>query len=99
MPKTTLYSPIPDTWLVDPATATQKAKGVKFPAGKVIGIVDNGKLKKFGDALEWHLRARGAKDVVRWTKHYSEAVKIITGSTSVHHLDSTASQSKSHRPE
>lgn len=72
MPKTTLYSPIPDTWLVDPATATQKAKGVKFPAGKVIGIVDNGKLKKFGDALEWHLRARGAKDVVRWTKHYSE---------------------------
>ena len=72
MPKTTLYSPIPDTWLVDPATATHKAKGVKFPAGKVIGIVDNGKLKKFGDALEWHLRARGAKDVVRWTKHYSE---------------------------
>ena len=72
MPQTTLYSPIPDQWKVDPALAARKSAGVKFPAGKVIGIVDNGKLKKFGDALEWHLRARGARDVVRWSKHYQE---------------------------
>lgn len=72
MSQNILYSPIPEQWLVDPALATGKVEGVKFPTGKVIGIVDNGKLKKFGDALEWHLRARGAKDVVRWSKHYQE---------------------------
>ncbi len=72
MAKTTLYSPVPDEWLVDPAIAAKKSDGVKFPSGKVIGIVDNGKLKKFGDALEWHLRARGARDVIRWSKHYQD---------------------------
>ena len=72
MAKTPLYSPIPDVWLVDPALAARKSEGVKFPTGKVIGIVDNGKLKKFGDALEWHLRARGARDVIRWSKHYQD---------------------------
>ncbi len=74
MAKTTLYSPVPDEWLVDPAIAAKKNDGVKFPSGKVIGIVDNGKLKKFGDALEWHLRARGARDVIRWSKHYQDGV-------------------------
>ena len=72
MPQTTLYTPVPDEWKIDPATAAKTQQGVKFATGKVIGIVDNGKLKKFGDALEWHLRARGARDVVRWTKHYQE---------------------------
>jgi hypothetical protein len=72
MPQTTLYSPVPDQWKLDPALAAKADKQVKFSSGKVIGIVDNGKLKKFGDALEWHLRARGARDVVRWSKHYQE---------------------------
>ena len=72
MAKTTLYSPIPDEWLVDPELAARNSEGVRFPAGKVIAIVDNGKLKKFGDALEWHLRARGARDVIRWSKHYQD---------------------------
>lgn len=72
MPQTTLYSPIPEQWKLDPAAAAKKEEQIRFATGKVIGIVDNGKLKKFGDALEWHLRARGARDVVRWTKHYQE---------------------------
>ena len=60
MPQTTLYSPVPEQWKLDPAVAAKADEQVKFSSGKVIGIVDNGKLKKFGDALEWHLRARGA---------------------------------------
>jgi hypothetical protein len=72
MPRIVLESPIPDAWKHDPAVAARTGGAVKFPGGKVIGIVDNGKLKKFGDVLEWHLRARGASDVVRWGKNYAE---------------------------
>ncbi|HMG41627.1 MAG TPA: hypothetical protein VK611_09875 [Acidimicrobiales bacterium] len=69
---TELYSPIPTEWLVEPELAAQVRGGVTFEEGKVVGILDNGKLKGFADALEIQLRRRGARDVVRWTKHYQE---------------------------
>ena len=75
MPKTTLFSPVPDQWKLDPAAAAKVDERVKFANGKVIGILDNGKLKNFADALEWHLRARGARDVLRWTEQHVEQGK------------------------
>ncbi len=68
----TLRSPVPDHWQLDPNEAARASVKVSFPANKVIGIVDNGKLKKFAEVLEWHLRARGAADVIRWNKNYAE---------------------------
>ena len=72
MAKTVLYSPVPEEWKLDPKASARPADTVQFGAGKVIGIVDNGKLKGFAEALEWHLRARGAKDVLHWREHYQK---------------------------
>jgi hypothetical protein len=72
MQRTIVYDPVPSEWKLDPKAAAKSVEVVQFPGGKVIGIVDNGKLKKFAEALDWHLRARGARDVVHWKKHYQE---------------------------
>jgi hypothetical protein len=84
--RTELYSPIPTSWLVPPQTAAQAPERVAFEEGKVVGILDNGKLKGFADALESRLLARGAKEVVRWTKHYQEGAPDDALIADVHRL-------------
>lgn len=86
MPRATLYSPVPTEWLHSPEAAAKKRPMVTFETGKVIGIVDNGKLLAFADALERRLRARGAKDVVRWSKHYQEGAPTDALIDEVHKL-------------
>jgi hypothetical protein len=63
---TQLYSPRPLTFDIAPAENARTSVSPRNLAGTAIGIVDNGKLLRLGDAIEAELRALGAGEVVRF---------------------------------
>lgn len=67
-----VYSPVPTSWLVEPEAARRERTPPGFGEGMVVGILDNGKLRGFAEALERQLLAHGAREVRRWTKHYQD---------------------------
>lgn len=72
MKRITLCSPIPSTWQVDPRVAAAEPDGAARNGGRVVAIVDNGKLHGFADALKARLLARGTSEVQYYCRKYQE---------------------------
>jgi hypothetical protein len=67
-----LYSPVPADWAVDPRVAAEEHVGISIDRGTSVGIVSNGKLAAFSDALAGRLAAGGAGTVSQFEKYYQE---------------------------
>lgn len=72
MTRVTLYSPTPSSWQIDPGRAVHDHGALHVHAGATVGLVSNGKLAGFSDALAARLAANGAGRVEQFEKYYQE---------------------------